>query len=487
MRRSARFLVFMGVMCLLLCVGGQLPSAIGPKRVAADVLAPTTMHRTYLPMIARDYLSPENRLCRFGIGAPSDIVRYPVNQLRIGWYLDWGASLNPARPGGIAYLQTLRLHQTGSDSYTSSPQGSDLLGMIAANPHSLWLIGNEPDRRIWQDDIEPHVYAKAYHELYDQIKTADPTARIVAGNIVQPTPLRLQYLDMVLASYQATYKQPMPVDVWNIHAFILNEVSCDYDPTNCWGADVPPGINAPYGIRYDIQDNDSLVIFKQFIVDFRQWMADRGYQERPLIITEYGVLMPTDYGFPPSRVNAYMNGTFDFLSTATGPTGFSADKGRLVQAWAWYSLADQNFNGWLYNSQTKARSPYGDNFAGYTALVAPAVNLTPIKIWAEPVGGASMQTVTLVAEVSSNGNIAMPGGARVRFYRGDPDLGGTLIGSDQIIPAMDGCGAVAQAKVTWAGVPNGTTTVWVVVDPLNEIPENDETDNRLSIPITVGP
>ena len=216
-------------------------------------------------------------------------------------------------------------------------------------------------------------------------------------------------------------------------------------------------------------------------------MADRGYQERPLIITEYGVLMPTDYGFPPSRVNAYMNGTFDFLSTATGPTGFSADKGRLVQAWAWYSLADQNFNGWLYNSQTKARSPYGDNFAGYTALVAPAVNLTPIKIWAEPVGGASMQTVTLVAEVSSNGNIAMPGGARVRFYRGDPDLGGTLIGSDQIIPAMDGCGAVAQAKVTWAGVPNGTTTVWVVVDPLNEIPENDETDNRLSIPITVGP
>jgi hypothetical protein len=354
----------------------------------------------------------------------------------------------------------------------------------------MWLIGNEPDRRIWQDDIEPPVYAKAYHELYDQIKTADPTARIVAGNIVQPTPLRLQYLDMVLASYQATYMQPMPVDVWNIHAFILNERSCTYYPEDCWGADVPPGINVPEGNVYGIQDNDNLAIFKQFVVDFRQWMAANGYQERPLIITEYGVLMPTDYGFPPSRVNAYMSGTFDFLSTADtaiSPTGFSADKGRLVQAWAWYSLADQNFNGWLYNSQTKARSPYGDNFAGYTASIAPAVNLTPIKIWVEPVGGASMQTVTLVAEVSSNGNIAMPGGARVRFYRGDPDFGGTLIGSDQIIPAMDGCGAVAQAKVPWAGVPNGTTTVWVVVDPLNEIRENDETDNRLSIPITVGP
>ena len=84
----------------------------------------------------------------------------------------------------------------------------------------------------------------------------------------------------------------MPVDVWNIHAFILNERSCTYFPDDCWGADVPPGIDAPEGMRYGVQDNDNLVIFKQFIVDFRQWMADRGYKERPLIITEYGVLMP---------------------------------------------------------------------------------------------------------------------------------------------------------------------------------------------------
>ena len=62
-----------------------------------------------------------------------------------------------------------------------------------------------------------------------------------------------------------------------------------------------------------------------------------------------------------------MNATFDYLSTAAGPTGYSADKGRLVQAWAWYSLADRTFNGWLYDPQTGARSAYGDNFAAYTA------------------------------------------------------------------------------------------------------------------------
>ena len=98
---------------------------------------------------------------------------------------------------------------------------------------------------------------------------------------MQPTPLRLQYLDMVLDSYRARYGQPMPVDVWNIHAFILNERSCTYFPEDCWGADVPPGIDVPEGMRYGIQDNDNLVIFKQFIVDFRQWMADRGYQGTP--------------------------------------------------------------------------------------------------------------------------------------------------------------------------------------------------------------
>ena len=481
-RQLMRAAGVLGVLVLFMLHGGQ---AVASSTLNGwlDSIAPAEQHSVYLPLVLRDDPMRTQRLCRFGIGAPWDVARYPVNQLRIGWYTNWGATLQPARPGGVEYLQMIRLEQVGRDAYSAAPQGSDLLAIVGANPGALWVVGNEPDRRKWQDDLEPAVYALAYHDLYHQIKAADPTARIVAGSIVQPTPLRLQYLDMVLDSYRARYGQAMPVDVWNIHAFILNERSCTSFPDDCWGADVPPGINVPEGERYGVQDNDSLVIFKQFIVDFRKWMADRGYKERPLIITEYGVLMPEAYGFPPSRVNAYMKATFDYLSTATGPTGYSSDKGRLVQAWAWYSLADRSFNGWLYDPQTGSRSVYGDHFAAYTAGLAPSVNLTPVQLRAEPLSG---QAVKLVAQIANTGNVAMAGMSNVRFYADDPARGGTPIGDSQRLPVLNGCGNTAEVAVIWNDSPTEPSTVWVVVDIANMVAESDESDNQLSAAITAG-
>ena len=85
------------------------------------------------------------------------------------------------------------------------------------------------------------------------------------------------------------------MDVWNIHNAILNEVSCDYDPGNCWGAGIPPGIGADFGEVRTIDDNDNMAIFTGQILAFRQWMADNGYAGYPLIVTEYGVLMPAGW------------------------------------------------------------------------------------------------------------------------------------------------------------------------------------------------
>src|SRR5512136_1502355 len=49
---------------------------------------------------------------RFGVGAPGDsITRYPVDQLGIGWYLDWQVNAKPARPGGIEFAQMVRVKQ----------------------------------------------------------------------------------------------------------------------------------------------------------------------------------------------------------------------------------------------------------------------------------------------------------------------------------------------------------------------------------------
>jgi hypothetical protein len=222
------------------------------------------------------------------------------------------------------------------------------------------LIGNEMDRYDWgvrapdwdpsepeyevppggQDEMLPAVYAQAYHEFYHLIKGADPTARIAIGGVVQPTPLRRLYLEAVLDAYQDRYGEPMPVDVWNVHNMILQE------KVGSWGADIPPGIDAQEGALYSLDDHDSMAVFARHIREFRAWMEERGEREKPLIISEYGILMPQDYGFPCGSVSAFMQATFSyFLYTTDDALGYPADDNRLVQRWVWYSLDDAGFEG----------------------------------------------------------------------------------------------------------------------------------------------
>jgi hypothetical protein len=222
--------------------------------------------------------------------------RFDVAQLKAGWYVDALPSATPAAGMDRALVVKIR---TG---YTIDPE---ILGsLVDSYPGALWLIGNEPDC-MWQDNVTPEEYARVYHDLYYFIKGRDGTSQVAAGSIVQPTPLRLQYLDRVLVAYRAQYGRALPVDVWNIHNAILNEVSCDYDPGNCWGAGIPPGIDADVGVRRSMDDNDNMTIFQNQIWTFRRWMADRGYKGYPLVVSEFGILMPAEYGFPPSRVDAF--------------------------------------------------------------------------------------------------------------------------------------------------------------------------------------
>ena len=198
--------------------------------------------------------------------------------------------------------------------------------------------------------------------------------------------------------------------------------------------------------------------------------------------------MPEEYGFPPTRVNAYMNATFDYLSTATGSTGYSADKGRLVQAWAWYSLSDRSFNGWLYDPQTAVRSAYGDNFAAYTAQITPAVNLQPMRVWAGPAQLSTLDgsvTLNLIADIANSGNISTGQPVTVRFYKDNPGQGGVLIGETQLSALLDGCGTVTTVRFPWTSLEPGVAQVWVEVDPNNAISEADEQDNLASATIMI--
>jgi hypothetical protein len=221
------------------------------------------------------------------------------------------------------------------------PEGlvPDILTLYAQarqNPGRIWFIGNEPDVR-WQDDAPPDEYACYYRQAHQVIKLADPTAQVAIGGISQVTPLRLRYLDAVWTSYQAQFGAPMPVDIWNIHAFVLREEEGN------WGVGIPPGFDgATDGTLWDVEDHDDLALVEGQVRAMREWMVAHGQRDKALYITEYGVLMPAEYGFPPSRVVDFMIAFFDLFTELRDPElGFPADDNRLVQRWVWFSTRDR--------------------------------------------------------------------------------------------------------------------------------------------------
>lgn len=399
--------------------------------------------------------------CRFGVGlAYRSILSYSISSLNLGWYSDWGAQASPPRPADIEYVQML--HVSGDGGH--SPSGDALADIIAANPTALWLIGNEPDC-IYQDNVLPEDYARAYHDAYAFIKARDPTARVAVGGIVQPTPLRMEYLDMVLDAYVTLYGEALPTDAWHIHSFILQEKRDD------WGCDIPPGITADEGMLYVFPDDtDRLDIFQDRIMAFRQWMRDRGYRDTPLIITEYGTLVPyydPDWKYEDSngdpmneaRARDFMTATFDYLLTASDPDlGYPADENRLVQRWLWYSLDDTiSYGGALFDRFTQNMLQLGHDFGAYTSAISPTVDLLAVDVrqaGSVPFSPSSPATVTLQARVSNVGNVAIAQPVAVRFLDGE----GHQIGSDHVITGtIAGCAQVREVSITWPNVPPAFT------------------------------
>jgi hypothetical protein len=226
----------------------------------------------------------------------------------------------------------------------------------------VWIVGNEPDI-IWQDNVTAERYAEIYHDVYAFIKEKDPSAQIAIAGVGQPTPLRRAYLDIVLNTYESTYGQPLPVDIWTVHNFILREEA------GSWGVSIPPGMEESSGELYEIEDHTNLEIFRENLIDFRAWMAERGYGDRPLAVTEIGVLHPSDFGFPPEVVAEFMVGAFDFLLNAENDTGLAEDDGRLAQWWFWYSVHDASDfpTGNLYEPENGRLTPLGEVFARYVS------------------------------------------------------------------------------------------------------------------------
>ncbi|MCD6285612.1 MAG: hypothetical protein J7M39_06855 [Anaerolineae bacterium] len=271
---------------------------------------------------------PAGERFRLGVSLPTwqgnpDTLR----ALQAGWVMDWDARFSVAYGGAVDYAQTVRM-----GGGRLSLDAGTITAIAVARPGSTWLISNEPDVR-WQDNVTPDVYARLYREAYQAIKAGDPSAVVAAGGISEPTELRLKYLDRVLQEYQNAFGETLPSDAWHIHNYMLRE------ERNSWGVDIPPGLSENTGVLYGIDDSANLAMFKSQIVRFRSWMVDRGYRGQPLLISEFGIPMPADYGFPPDVVETFLRETWRYFLTATDPVlGDPNDGGRLVQRWCWFSM-----------------------------------------------------------------------------------------------------------------------------------------------------
>lgn len=448
------------------------------------------------------YQESPSLLCRFGVnfntekpGPTSVITNYDIGSLRVGWYIDYLAPITPSRPNDINYTHMIRLieeydEETEVYTYTYAPRGQRLNDIIDNNPGATWFIGNEPDRIEFQDGMSPPLYADAYHELYYLLKEKDPTAQVFAGSIVQPTEVRIEYLDLVLDAYEATYGELMPVDGWSIHNFILNERSCEAYNGNvqiCWGADIPPGVDEKDGLIITTDELDRTMdvdLFIEQIERFRYWMGLRGYTGVPVYLSEYGVLLPNQYDsfdFSPAAINEFMNATFDYVLNATDPDlGDPTDGNRLIQRLSWYSVNDDfHYNGWLFDSQNYERSEMGDNYAAYTNALPETVDLYPVSFLADPPyfsGKGEPISVTLKAHIANSGNTLAAQDGIVRFFNGNPATDGVQIGEDVPV-SLAGCGEDVWVETVWANAPPGVYDLHVEILPASGVSEVNAANN----------
>lgn len=185
-----------------------------------------------------------------------------------------------------------------------------LADVMAGNRGAWWAVGNEPNDPN-QDYRTPAEYAEFYHDFVQWAKRQDSQCRIIPAGFADAD---WRWANAFRESYQSLYGEYPAVDGWNIHDYILGR-----DP-------------------YDVDE------FKRRIVAFRHWMLEIGESDKPLFLTEFGVLYgsgccerPID---PPEKTVEFMRQSVQWLAETD-----------YVQHWAWFILNNaREFNGGLFDA-----------------------------------------------------------------------------------------------------------------------------------------
>ncbi|NLE58270.1 MAG: hypothetical protein GX616_07915 [Planctomycetes bacterium] len=231
----------------------------------------------------------------------------PWNVLGIGWYFNWnwrqGIVCDASGSRCVEYMPLV-----GGWGPGVHPTLSQIAEHLSANPGlypdgTTWLIGNEI---IWDDRRTPLQYAQDYHAYYYGLKAINPTFKVANGSVITSvyynctgftgTPYEL--LDAVWNAYLNEYGETWPVDVWNIHPYVWTKPTLQEELDDLAGQ----------------------------LSTFRNWMAARGQQDKPLIVTEYGLL---NYHEPQWMID-YLLGSFEILLSSGHANGMTSDEGRWV-------------------------------------------------------------------------------------------------------------------------------------------------------------
>jgi hypothetical protein len=463
--------------------------------------------------------------CRYGVAALSTSQVDWVDDLGAGWYLNFGPSAVTASNSAefspvIGVRQKKDANGNYLSTYTVTPAvtESGLGALVDSRPNSLWIVGNEVDRgpnpgqtQGGQGDTFPNIYAKAYHEVYNFIKQRDPSAQVANSALVQVTPGRLQYLDLMWAAYKAQYGTVMPVDVWNMHLYILPEVNPSGQPNGI--ANVALGTSPSLARKesggnaslcsqvnvYCISEHDDMNIFNDQVVAMRSWMNAHGQRNKPLVLSEFSILYPyindggtcylqDEFGncFTPQRVTNFLNSSFNYLKNATDPNlGYPKDGNRLIQQALWFSINNEGGVGDVSDlMRNDTLTQVGQAYKSFAAAQPANVNLlfdgtnNPVGT----TGGGGTANVTLKASVRNNGSIAPTGNFFVTFYKDagltQPIGTASIAGPSPTTAGMTGCGRLVKTvSVTWNNLSPGIHRYWVKVDSTNAVIEVTEGDN----------
>lgn len=484
---------------------------------------------------------------RFGVTTGPNVDRYDLSGFPADAFLDWRSYSYDTVPNFMTYFPTIVFFRTAAGRSYYTPNGDALVAAARRYPGATWIIGNEADT-IWQHNVRPEVYARLYNEIYTIITGVDPTAKFSFTSLATVSPLRLEWVNRAWEGYRRQFGVDMPVDVWNIHTYWVNEMH------NEWGAEIPAGIDnavgyaegawievadsgasgrtvhrsktvnasayfafhgsevtlylptgpdsgqayifidqpatpletvdlyapapgtltrtyagliPPGGLREDrhnirvqvagsknpassdawvsvdaiqapstaslargrlednsssrarivtnIDDHDNLDKIVEQIRLFRQWMVDNGQRNKPLINTEYGILMTEDLGFDTQRVRDFLDESLDrFVNDMQDPDlGMPFDDNRLLQQIFWFSLAQDTFEGrvshtGLFSEATRQIKPLGQDFVDFVGpLATPYADSQVVLLSAEPtwaIFAGQPSLVRLGATVRNRGN-----------------------------------------------------------------------------------